>query len=188
MSAQEPPLAVFSLPDRFTIEEPLIARLLAEPDVPAIAPAFRDPGIGGENGMPPFDEDELRRLWREQIPELRARGVLFPYVIEDTTDGSILGGVTLRHFDPMRGVIEVGYWLFPEARGKGLATRAVRAVAREAFANGISRIEANVRIGNEASERVLERAGFTREGVRRRLLRHGGGRTDATLFSLLPDE
>ena len=138
--------------------------------------------------MPPFDEDELRRVWREQIPELRARGVLFPYVIEDTTDGSILGGVTLRHFDPMRGVIEVGYWLFAEARGRGLATRAVRAVAREAFATGISRIEANVRIGNDASERVLERAGFTREGVKRRLLRHGAGRADATLFSLLPDE
>jgi len=40
---------------------------------------------------------------RELIPELQARGVLFPYVIEDTADGSIAGGVTLRHFDPMRG-------------------------------------------------------------------------------------
>src|SRR5205085_5445077 len=98
-----------------------------------------DPGIGGENRMPPFDEDELRRVWREQIPGLRARGV------------------ALRHFDPMRGVIEVGYWLFAEARGRGLATRAVRAVAREAYATGISRIEANVRIGNDGSERVLER-------------------------------
>ena len=65
---------------------------------------------------------------------------------------------------------------------------AVRAVAREAFATGISRIEANVRLGNDASERVLERAGFTREGVKRRLLRHGTERADATLFSLLPDE
>jgi RimJ/RimL family protein N-acetyltransferase len=122
------------------------------------------------------------------MPGLRARGVLFPYAIEDTTDGSILGGVTLRHFDPMRGTIEVGYWLFAEARGRGLATRAVRAVAREAFASGIWRIEAHVRIGNDASERVLERAGFTREGVRRRLLRHDGERVDATAFSLLADE
>jgi RimJ/RimL family protein N-acetyltransferase len=87
----------------------------------------------------------------------------------------------------MRGVIEVGYRLFAHARGRGLATRAVRAAAREAFASGLWRIEANVRIGNEASERVLERAGFTREGVRRRYLRHEGGRVDATLFSLLAD-
>jgi RimJ/RimL family protein N-acetyltransferase len=184
----EAPLVAFAIPDRFEIDGPFVARVVEESDIPVVAPAFRDPGIGGENGMPPFDEDELRTLWRERIPGLRARGVLFPYVIEDTTGSSILGGITLRHFDPMRGVIEVGYWLFPEARGRGLATRAVRAVAREAFASGLSRIEANVRIGNDVSERVLERAGFTREGVKRRLLRHGDGRVDATLFSLLPGE
>jgi len=184
----EPPLVAFSIPDRFEIDGPFVARRLEERDVSIVAPAFRDPGIGGENGMPPFDEDELRTLFRERIPELRARGVLFPYVIEDTTDGSVLGGLTLRHFDPMRGVIEVGYWLFPDARGRGLATRAVQAVAREAFATGLWRLEAHVRIGNDASERVLERAGFTREGVKRRLLRHDGERVDATGFSLLAGE
>jgi ribosomal-protein-alanine N-acetyltransferase len=88
----------------------------------------------------------------------------------------------------MRGVIEVGYWLFPHARGRGLATFAVRAAVREAFASGLWRVEAHVRVGNEASERVLERAGFTREGIKRRFLRHGGGRVDATLFSRLADD
>lgn len=184
----EAPLTRFSVRDRFEIEEPFVARRVEERDVPVVAPAFRDPGIGGENGMPPFDEEEFRAVLRDLIPKLSAQGVLFPYVIEDTTDGAILGGVTLRHFDPMRGVIEVGYWLFPEARGRGLATRAVRAVAREAFASGLWRIEAHVRIGNDVSERVLERAGFTREGVKRRYLRHDGGRVDATLFALLADE
>ncbi|HJQ73919.1 MAG TPA: GNAT family protein [Gaiellaceae bacterium] len=184
----EPTLVAFSVPDRFEIDGSLVARIVEERDIPTVAPAFSDPGVGGENGMPPFSEDELQAVFRDRIPELRARGVLFPYVIEDTDDGSILGGLTLRHFDPMRGVIEVGYWLFAEARGRGVATRAVRAVAREAFASGLWRIEANVRIGNDASERVLERAGFTREGVKRRLLRHGGERVDATAFSLLAGE
>ena len=184
----EPPLAVFSMPDRFEINVAVVARQVEERDVPVVAPAFRDPAIGGENGMPPFGEDELRAALRERLPELRSRGVLVPYVIEDTADGSILGGITLRHFDAMRGVIEVGYWLFGHARGRGLATLAVRAVAREAFASGLWRVDAHVRIGNEASERVLERAGFTREGVKRRFLRHGGERVDATLFSLLADE
>ena len=184
----EPPLAVFSIPDRFEIDGPIVARRVQERDVSIVSPAFRDPDIGGENGMPPFDEDALRTALRERIPEMSARGVLVPYVIEDTAGGSLLGGVTLRHFDPMRGVIEVGYWLFAHARGRGLATRAVRAAAREAFASGLWRVEAHVRVGNEASERVLERAGFTREGVKRRFLRHGGERVDATLFSLLADE
>lgn len=184
----EPPLVVFSAPDRFEIDGPFVARQLEKRDVPIVTPAFRDPGIGGENGMPPFDENELRTVLRERIRELRARGVLFPYVIEDTTEDAILGGVTLRHFDPMRGVIEVGYWLFPHARGRGLATRAVRAVAHEVFASGLWRIEAHVRVGNDASERVLERAGFTGEGINRRLLRHNGVRVDATAFSLLADD
>jgi RimJ/RimL family protein N-acetyltransferase len=184
----EAPLLSFSVPERFEIDPPLVARAIEERDVPVVAPAFRDPRIGGENGMPPFDEGELRTILQKQIPELRARGVLFPYVIEDTNNDTVLGGLTLRHFDPMRGVIEVGYWLFPHARGRGIATRAVRAVAREAFASGLWRIEAHVRIGNDASERVLERAGFTREGIKRRLLRHDGERVDATGFSLLADE
>jgi RimJ/RimL family protein N-acetyltransferase len=185
---REPPLAVFSLPEQFEIDETLVARLLAERDVPTVAPAFRDPEIGGENGMPPFDEDTLRAVVRERLPELRARGLLVPYVIQDTSDGTLLGAVTVRHFDPMRHALEVGYWLFPHARGRGVATRAVRAVAREAFASGLWRLEAHVRVGNEASDRVLERAGFTREGVKRRYLRHGGGRVDATIYSLLADE
>lgn len=168
----EPPLVAFSVPNLFEIDAPFVARAVEDRDIPIVAPAFQD---GGEAGMPP-------------IAELRERGVLFPYVIEDTSDGSILGGVTLRHFDPMRGVIEVGYWLFVEARGRGLATQAVRAVAREAFASGLWRIEANVRVGNDTSERVLERAGFTREGIRRGLLRHGGEHVDATAFSLLADD
>jgi RimJ/RimL family protein N-acetyltransferase len=184
----EPPLAIFSIPPRFEIDAFFVARHVEERDVPIVAPAFRDPLIGGENGMPPFDEAVLRAFLLERLPELRVRAVLVPYVVEDTADGSLHGGITFRHFDPMRGVIEIGYWLFAHARGRGLATRSARAAARAAFASGLWRVEANVRIGNEASERVLDRAGFTREGIKRRLLRHGGGRVDATLFSLLADE
>lgn len=139
----EAPLTTLSIPDRFEVDGPFVARRLEDRDVPVVAPAFNDPGIGG---------------------------------------------VTLRHFDLMRGVIEVGYWLFPQARGRGLATQGVRAVARAVFASGLWRLEARVRIGNSASERVLERAGFTREGTKRRYLRHDGERVDATVFSLLADE
>jgi RimJ/RimL family protein N-acetyltransferase len=188
VSAQEPPLATFAIPDRFEIDGPVIARLVTERDVPTIAPAFRDADIGGENGMPPFDDSALFSVLRERLPVMRAQGLLVPYVIEDTADGTVLGGVTLRHFDPMRHTVEVGYWLFAHARGRGIATRAVRAVVREAFASGLWRVEACVRVGNDASDRVLERAGFTREGVKRRYLRHGGERVDATIYSLLADE
>jgi RimJ/RimL family protein N-acetyltransferase len=45
-----------------------------------------------------------------------------------------------------------------------------------------------VRIGNAPSERVLERSGFIREGVKRRYLLHDGTRVDSTLFSRLADD
>ena len=57
-----------------------------------------------------------------------------------------------------------------------------------AFANGIYRVDAHARVGNHASERVFERLGFAREGVKRRYLRHQGRRVDATLFARLADD
>jgi RimJ/RimL family protein N-acetyltransferase len=155
-------------------------------DVDVVAPAFRDPAVGGEAGLPPVDADMLRTMLREPLPFLRSHGLLAAYVIEDTEAASIVGGANLRLFDPMRDTVELGYWLFVEARGRGIATRVVRTLVEHAHANGIVRVEAHVRVGNAASERVLERAGFQREGVKRRLLRHGGARVDATLFAVLP--
>jgi ribosomal-protein-alanine N-acetyltransferase len=66
----------------------------------------------------------------------------------------------------------------------------VRAAAAHGFSHGIYRVEAHVRVGHAASERVLERAGFRREGVKRRYLRRGGEeeKHDATLFALLADD
>jgi RimJ/RimL family protein N-acetyltransferase len=177
-------MSTYGFPETVSAEE-LLLRAPTDADVDVVAPAFRDPQVGGEAGLPPVDADGLRVLLHEQLPVLRERRILAPYVIEDTTTGRILGGTNLSRFDPLRDVVEVGYWLFVEARGRGIATRSVRAMVEHAFANGIVRVEAHVRVGNVASERVLERVGFQREGVKRRLLRHGGARVDATLFAVV---
>jgi RimJ/RimL family protein N-acetyltransferase len=164
-----------------------LLRAPTDADIDVIAPAFRDPDVGGEAGLPPVGADRLRAMLREQLPTMRDRGLLAPYVIEDTANGAILGGANLSRFDPLRDSVELGYWLFREARGRGVATRVVRALVEHAFANGILRVEAVVRIGNTPSERVLERVGFEREGVKRKLLRHDGVRVDATLFALVAE-
>jgi len=177
-------MSTYRFPETLRAGE-LLLRAPADADVDTVAPAFRDPQVGGEAGLPPVDAAMLRMMLREQLPGLRERGILAPYLIEDTDTGNILGGTNLSRFDPLRDVVEVGYWLFVEARGRGIATRSVRAMTDHAVANGIVRVEAHVRIGNAASERVLERVGFEREGVKRRLLRHGGKRVDATLFALV---
>lgn len=181
-------LSSYTFPVELRVDE-LLLRAPDDGDVDAIAPAFRDPAIGGEAGLPPFDAEMLRLVMREQLPDMFARGLLAPYVIVDTRDDELLGGLTIHHLDPMRDVVELGYWLFAGARGRGVATRSIDAAVAHAFANGIYRVEAHVRVGNVASERVLERAGFSREGVKRRFLRRGGDeRHDATLFARLADD
>lgn len=161
-------------------------RLPTVDDVDAVAPAFLDPDVGGEASMPPFGPDDLRTFVTHLMPEFMATGRLAPYVIE--ADGEVLGGVSLHHFDDARRSIEIGYWLYAHARGRGLASRAVGALVEWAFANGVRRVEAVVRLENEASKRVLERLGFQREGVKRRLLRYRGDWADATLFARLIDD
>ena len=176
----------YGFPDELRIDE-LIVRSPTAEDIQTIAPAFVDPEVGGEAGLPPVPAAMLVAALENEIPRMREQGLLAPYVIEGP-DGRLLGGLALHHFDPMRDALEVGYWLLRDARGRGVATRSVKAAVDHAFGNGIYRVEAHVRQGNTASERVLERLGFEREGVKRGLLRHEGARVDATLFSLLaPD-
>jgi RimJ/RimL family protein N-acetyltransferase len=176
--------STYAFPDSLRVGE-LLLRPPEDGDIAVIAPAFRDPAVGGEAGMPPVDEPVLRSMLHGQLVWFRERGLLAPYVIEDSDAATILGGANLRLFDPMRDTVELGYWLFVEARGRGVATRVVQALVEDSHERGINRVEAHVRVGNAASERVLERAGFEREGVKRRLLRHGGERVDATLFAHL---
>lgn len=189
MSRSEPAgmaMSTYRFPDLVRVDE-LLIRGPEEADVALIAPAFVDPEVGGEAGLPPVGPQELLAFLRAQLPALRAQGLLAPYVIA-AADGTVLGGLTLHHLDPMRDAVEVGYWLYREARGRGVATRSVRALVDHAFDNGLCRVEAHVRIGNRASERVLERLGFEREGVRRKFLRHEGRRVDATIFARLADD
>jgi RimJ/RimL family protein N-acetyltransferase len=176
----------YRFPDELHIDD-LIIRYPTASDLETIAPAFVDPEVGGEAGLPPVGPEMLVAALETEIPRMRENGLLCPYVIEGA-DVALLGGLALHHFDSMRDALEVGYWLLREARGHGVATRSVRAAIDHAFANGIFRMEAHVRVGNTASERVLERLGFEREGVKRRYLRHGDERVDATLFSLLASD
>jgi RimJ/RimL family protein N-acetyltransferase len=180
-------LSTYAFPDELRVDE-LLVRPPSESDVDEIAPAFLDPAVGGEASLPPVDAERLRTMMREDLGALRTTGQMAPYVIVDSSDGRILGGCALQRFDPMRATVEVGYWLFAAARGRGVATRVVRALVEHAFANGIYRVDAHVRVGNVASERVLERVGFVHEGVKRRYLHYGGGRADAKSFARLADD
>ena len=86
----------------------------------------------------------------------------------ETLDGEFLGlgmFVTLER-EARQG--EIGYVVGPAARGKGVATRALRLLTEWGFADlGLERIELWIDTTNAESERVAERAGYLREGVLR---------------------
>ena len=87
------------------------------------------------------------------------------------------------------GAAQIGYWLDPAARGRGVATAAVRALCRWGFDRlGLGLIEWRAEVGNVASRRVAEKVGFRLEATLRQRLVHRGVRVDAWIGSLLPDE
>ena len=76
----------------------------------------------------------------------------------------------------------------PAARGRGQGVAILRAVARDAFARGLHRLEGEVYGFNEPALRTFEAAGFTREGVRRRAYDRHGAWQDGVRFGLLADD
>jgi RimJ/RimL family protein N-acetyltransferase len=114
------------------------------------------------------------------------RGTRAEFLAEDSATGEPLGRVGLGLREDSA---EIGYWVDPRARGRGVATAAVRAACRWAFTTrGLAIVEWRAEVGNTASRRVAEKAGFRIEATLRRRLVHRGERVDAWVGSLLPDE
>ena len=101
----------------------------------------------------------------------------------------MIGGGSLHDVDLDDRRAAVGYWLAADARGRGIATHAVRLIARWAFAElALARLEITCGPDNEPSLRVAERCGFVREGLLRSHRSFQGARRDTVIFGLLPGE
>lgn len=158
-------------------------------DVPAQLAAFSDAAFQRFSDWEPRTEADARRSLVEQ-EQARRRGeqVELAVVARDDRD-VVLGGASLNGVDLSQGRAAVGYWLAPEARGRGFATRSVRLLAGWAFEDlGVVRLELTCGPDNRASQRVAERCGFTREGILPSHMPFKGGRRDTVVFSLLPDD
>jgi RimJ/RimL family protein N-acetyltransferase len=103
-------------------------------------------------------------------------------------DGAeLLGSISLHQIDREQDDGELGYWIAPNARGRGLAVLAAAAVCRWGFADlRLHRIQLFHAVENVASARVAEKAGFTCEGRLRQSHRYGDGlRHDELLWGRL---
>jgi ribosomal-protein-alanine N-acetyltransferase len=156
-------------------------RRWAEDDLACVEEAGTDPRIPAGTTVPAvFTPDAGRAFIRRQSQRLiDGEGVSLAVHAEGRALGLIWLGVR-----PQPGVIGLGYWIVPSARGRGYGTRAVRVAADWALSDlGVARVEAWVDPGNEPSIRLLAAAGFAREGLLRAFLDYGDRRGDAIVFS-----
>jgi ribosomal-protein-alanine N-acetyltransferase len=143
---------------------------------------------------PLWPDDDLtraafRRRLRRQSDEM-ARDEAFSFLIFDAGADTLLGGLTLGGI--RRGVAQsgtLGYWMGAPHAGKGRMTRAVASAVRFGFATlRLHRIEAACLPENTASQTLLERNGFQREGLARGYLRINGAWRDHLLYAMVEPE
>jgi RimJ/RimL family protein N-acetyltransferase len=133
-------------------------------------------------------EDAESFLARIVVPGLAA-GTSFTWGVRDAATDRLDGMIGLT-MEPASSA-EIGYWLGPEARGRGLMSRAVALVLDHAFSAGglgLERVSWCAVSGNTASRVVAERAGFLVEGLVRGYAVQRGVRHDAWLGTVLASD
>ncbi|MFT4052734.1 MAG: GNAT family N-acetyltransferase [Microbacterium sp.] len=157
-------------------------------DVDAVYEACQDPDIQRYTTVPsPYEREhavdfiaKTAAWWRE--------GSETTWAIR--TGGTFAGMVGLHRLG--RGDGEIGYWMAPAQRGRGLLREASRAVVDWAFAEeglALARIEWRATVGNVASARTARALGFRYGGLLRLAITHAGGqRDDAWIADLLPGD
>lgn len=128
--------------------------------------------------------DRSQAGWRGEVPAT-------PFAICDVVSEDVLGWLGLTWDEAREGTVVAGYWIRQEARGRGVAARALRLAAAWVFGDlGFVRLELRIDTRNEPSRRVAGKAGFTLEGIRRSACVNArdGRRSDEAIYSLLRHE
>jgi RimJ/RimL family protein N-acetyltransferase len=181
-------LAAMDLTTETIRTERLVLRPLGSADIDAVLRASQDPETQRWIGaLPvPYTREDARRYVEVTAAQDRTDGLGLSCGIE--ADGELVGtaGASLR---PGRLGPEIGYSIAPEARRRGYAAEAARALADWALGLGAPRVHLYTDVGNTSSQAVARRAGFTQEGVVRSCLEYRDGtRADAVLFGRLSGE
>jgi RimJ/RimL family protein N-acetyltransferase len=168
----------------------LTLRPLSLRDAPTVAAGAGDPRVARYLlAVPSPYPPALAKAWVKDRLEWwkHGRGITLGIVRRDQP-AALLGTVSLRRYARDRRA-ELGYWLTTNAWQRGFATEATRALVDFGFAHyKLARIYAYVLGGNAASERVLEKLGMQREGVKRQHVAKGKALHDIVVYGLLRDE
>jgi RimJ/RimL family protein N-acetyltransferase len=155
-------------------------RIMELEDVPLIVKWANDPDFAGE--FEPLEQVTLREIskWLDGL----ASNEKWFFILKK--DGSEIGQIM---FAPIGRHFVIGYRMRPEERNKGYCTEAVQIIVDYLFlTRDIVRIQAETNPRNLASRKVLEKAGFTEEGVRRKSVFIRGKWHDGVLYSILRED
>jgi RimJ/RimL family protein N-acetyltransferase len=162
----------------------------AERDIPEILIAHQhDPALYLRLGMErPPSGAELGRQMEQQAGE-RAAGERARLTILERGSDEFRGRVSVHAVDWGHARAELGVWVVPQARRRGLGAAALRLASRWLFDRcGLRRAGILADPGNQAMLATARAAGFSREGVLRGYCRLGAGSLDMVSFSLLPQD
>lgn len=175
-----------------TIEtDRLILRAVEETDAEAVFAACSNPNV---TRFTLFDthtslDDALNFYHHYAVPSYSERVPdPFAVVLQHDPDPRMVGSVGCHWVNRGYQVMELGYWLAEPLWGRGIAAEAARAVVGYTFEScPVTRIQAQVLLGNAASGRVLEKLGFRYEGVLRSAVFRRGAHEDVMLYSVLKE-
>jgi RimJ/RimL family protein N-acetyltransferase len=168
-------------------------------DVPAITAACQDAEIQRWTRVPsPYREEDARGYvgFARNAMERGSGAVLLAVPVGDDGEpgGRVLGAIGLT-FDRADFSGELGYWIAPDARRQGVATRGCRLLCRFGFDRlEVGYIGLLAAVGNEGSNAVARRLGFSHEGTLRSAMIEGPSgdrsapRCDANWWGLRPGE
>lgn len=148
---------------------------------------LNDPVVYKNTLRIPFPYTEADAVqWLKQARESREEhGRTHKWSLRHTEFG-LIGGIGAFLQTGVEGHLdEIGYWLGAPFRGQGIMTEVVRVYTDWLFETrpALARIEAKVHVDNPASARVLEKAGFEREGIARKHSIKNGELLDVILYA-----
>ena len=161
----------------------------AESHLPGIAAMIDDPGVLRYTRVPDPPPTDFPTTWLARYVEGRKGGTREAFAIVDARDGAFLGLAVAPRIEREARTAELGYVVAPWARGKGVATAAVRQLTAWAFAElGMLRLELLISTDNPASRIVAQRCGYVLEGTMRSHYFKQGIRGDTEIWSKLPTD
>jgi RimJ/RimL family protein N-acetyltransferase len=152
--------------------EPLVGALVTLrqftlDDVPAVTLACQDPEISRWTASIPFPyEEDHARTWISQHDRFWSNAERTPFAIVSSDNGAFFGTISFASFQWQERTAEAGYWVAANARGAGVATSALVILCDWGFQTlDLAAVVLHTLIGNVASERVAEKAGFFKADV-----------------------